>query len=756
MYFSMGHMMWGLPLPKVFDCNANPMGFALCQFILALPIIFIYFKYFVSGYKKLFKGKPNMDSLIAVGATASVLFGVFALFKISYASSSLAAVAMGKISADNVEKYQKIIKTYLKSLYFESCSMILTFVSLGKFLENLSKKKTTNAISKLISLAPDRAIIEVDGKEVEVDAKQVKIGDVVIVKKGASVPVDGEITEGSASFDQSTITGESMPVYKTVGEKVFSSCIVTAGFVKIKATKVGEDTSYANIIKLVEEASASKAPISRLADKISAFFVPIIFCVAIVTFIANFFAQKLALGQGNVTSFEVAFRFAITVIVIACPCALGLATPVAVMVGSGKGAENGLLIKNAEILENARKISTVIMDKTGTITQGKPEVIYFNSKEKEEALSAIYSLEIKSEHPLSQALVEYAKNNGAKEVEVEKFSSIDGIGISGEIGNDFFFIGNLKGLDEKKVQSLIKEFEDLSSQGATYLVVAKNGNVLATVGVLDVIRPDSKEAIENLKKRGIKVVMLTGDNAQTANAIARQVGIDEVISDVLPSDKQRAVAEFKKRGEFVAMVGDGVNDAPSLTGADIGIAIGGGSDVAMDAGDIVLLKKSLMGICSVIDLSKRVLTTIKISLFWAFFYNFICVILASGVFYYLPARIGLRPEYGAIAMSISSVSVVLTSLTINFFKVKKTTSAQKKCDNNCLIGETMTEKFTIKVEGMMCAHCGNRVAKSALEVDGVKSAVASAKDGTLTIEADKNVDKEKIKANIISAGYLVK
>ena len=657
MYFSMGNMMWGFPSPTLFDHNLNPAGHAIIQFILLLPILIIYKEYFVSGFKKLFKNKPNMDSLIAVGAAASVLYGLFSMIMI--------------ISGTSVE-------TYMKGLYFESAGMILTLVSLGKFLENLSKSKTTNAIKKLTELAPQKAVLLSNGEEREIPVEDVKVGDIIIVKNGEKVPVDGEIAEGGASFDQSNITGESLPVYKTVGEEVFSSTIITAGYVKLRATKVGKDTSIANIIKLVEEASNSTAPISKLADKISGVFVPVIFGIAAITFVVNLLLQLYSVGAPLFAATELAFRFAITVVVIACPCALGLATPVAIMVGTGKGAENGLLIKNAEILEKAHLIKTVVLDKTGTITEGKPKVedfTVFSGENRLSILAAIYALENNSEHPLARAITEYAKEKNTPLYAAEKYEFIEGKGIKGTVNNDEYFVGNAKIYDELQLikDDAFLDAEKKAKDGKTPLIIFKNGKPAGIIAVKDRVRKNSKAAIKALKDRGIKVVMLTGDNRAAAEIIAKETGVDQVIADVFPADKSRIINSLKTdKNHLVAMVGDGVNDAPALSTADIGIAIGGGSDVAIESGDVVLLRKSLTDVINYIDLSKRVLTTIKIGLFWAFFYNFVCVFLASGALYYVQGlNIGLKPEYGSVAMSLSSVSVVLTALTINFFKPKK-------------------------------------------------------------------------------------
>lgn len=727
MYFSMGHMMWGWPVPKVFNMHTNPMGFSLVQFILVLPIIFLYRKYFINGFKKLIKLSPNMDTLIAIGATFSIAYGIYCLFMIS----------MGYTE-------------YHMYLYFEAAGMILTLVSLGKYLEKLSKRKTTTAIEKLMDLSPKEAVVLKDNIETKVKIEEVKLGDIVVVKKGDSVPVDGKIIEGNASIDQSNITGESIPVYKTANDDVYSSTIVTAGYIKVKATKVGEDTSIANIIKLVDEASNSKAPISKLADKISGVFVPVILAIALVTFIINLIVSK---------DFQIALNFAITVIVIACPCALGLATPVAIMVGTGKGAENGLLIKNAEILEKAHHIKTVVLDKTGTITEGKPRVTDFESFESDsDLLSVIYSLENMSEHPLTLSMIEYAKENNANLLEVKEFKTTDGRGIEGIVNNSKYFIGNYKSVEELKLNT--KELEDtvnnLSYQGKTPLLIIKDNKVVGLIAVKDEVKESSKQAISELRNKGIKVIMLTGDNRKTAEAIAKEVNVDEVISDVHPEDKQKVINSLKTNDKnLIAMVGDGVNDAPALTSADLGIAIGGGSDIAIESADIVLLRNDLLDVLNVISLSKRVINTIKLSLFWAFFYNFVCVILSTGFLYYLTdKKFMMTPMIASVAMSISSVSVVLTSLTINFFKVKKA-----KNSNNSSVSIKEKNKMQTKViyvDGMMCNHCKAHVEEACKKVPGVSDAVVSLQDKNVTVTCEEKVTDEALKQSIKEAGYEAK
>ena len=744
MYFSMGNMMWGFPSFSFLDHHQNPMGFALIQFLLVLPILYLYRHYFISGFKKILKRAPNMDSLIAIGATASVLYGIFALFMISYAQANIANIAI--TGEGNLQHYQTILVTYHDSLYFESAGMILTLVSLGKYLEALSKKKTTKALTKLMDLAPKKAILLKDGQEVEVPIEDVKENDIVVVKKGASVPVDGIIIEGSASIDQSNITGESMPVYKQVNQTVFSSTIVNSGYIKIQATKVGKDTSIATIIQLVEEASNSKAPISKLADKISGIFVPIILGIALLTFIGNMIASS---------NFELSLNFAISVVVIACPCALGLATPVAIMVGTGKGAENGLLIKNAEILEKAHLIKTVVLDKTGTITEGKPKVIDFvNLNQDENLLSVIYSLENQSEHPLALSIIEYAKEKHTPLLQVESFEAIEGQGIKGKVNKIEYAIGNSKMLENYHIKkhSILQQMDDYALEGKTPLVIVKDQLIVGLITIKDQVKETSKHAIAALVQKNIKVVMLTGDNQKTAQSIAKEVGVSEVIADVLPTEKQKVIQSLKTdEKHLVAMVGDGVNDALALMSADLGIAIGGGSDVALESSDIVLLKNDLMDVLNVIALSKRVLNTIKMNLFWAFFYNLICVIIATGIFYYINHDFKINPMIGSLAMSISSVSVVLNALTINFFKIKKN-------EKNELDGkeENKMNTLILKVEGMMCNHCKQHVEDACKKIKNVVSATASLDEKKVTIEYVDTLNKEEIIQSIKEAGYEVK
>lgn len=721
MYVSMGHMI-SLPLPAIMHHNA--LVFALTQLVLIIPIVIMYFHYFVSGYKKLFKLSPSMDSLIAISATASLIYGIVAIVMIIIGMNT---------------NNQELVNQYRSNLYFESAGMILTFVSFGKYLESISKRKTKKALEKLMDLAPKSARIIRDDKEIEVGIQDVKINDIVIVKQGDSIPVDGVIVDGACSINEANITGESVPVYKKKDDKVFSSTINVVGYIKIKALKVGEDTSIATIIKMVEEASNSKAPISKLADKIAGIFVPIVMGIALLSFIITLLCKG---------GFELAFNFAISVLVIACPCALGLATPVAVMVGTGVGASNGLLIKDAEILEKTHLIKTVVLDKTGTITYGEPKVTDFINYGKEDVLSIVYSIENKSEHPLAKAIIDYAKKNDVQQVEIKDYKSVEGQGLQATYNNDTFMIGNKKNLKNVHVEPGIEaKLEEFAREGKTPLVVVKNNELISIICLKDEIKPNSKLAVSELQKMGIKVVMLTGDNVATANKIASEVGITEVISEVMPIDKKEVISSLKKDNKhLVAMVGDGVNDALALTYADLGISLKGGSDIAKETSDIVLLRNDLLDVANAIKLSKRVINTIKLNLFWAFFYNSVGIVLASGLLYPF-FKIQLNPMFGSLAMSLSSVFVVTNALTINLFKIKRVENKGK---------EENKMEIVLKVEGMMCAHCKAHVEGALLKIDGVKSAVASLEKNNVVVTLDKDVDKNILIHAIEEAGYKAK
>lgn len=729
MYISMGHMV-GLPLPSFLGGYEGAIAFAFTQFLITLVIVYIYRNYYISGFKKLWKLSPNMDSLIALGSLASLVYGIFAIYRIAMA-----------VSHQDVD----VVLEYRHNLYFESAAMILTLVSLGKYLEGLSKKRTTNAITKLMDLRPKMATILKNNEEITVNATDIKEHDILVIKKGEQVAVDGIVVEGKASIDQSNITGESMPVYKKPGDDVFSSTILTSGYLKVEALKVGDDTSINTIIHLVEEAGNSKAPISKLVDKVSLYFVPTIIGIAIITFIA------FMIGYG---SFEMAFNFAISVLVIACPCALGLATPVAIMVGTGKGASNGLLIKNAEILEKAHNIKTVVLDKTGTITKGKPNVTdLIVLDEGFDYNSILYSLENQSEHPLANAIIEYLRDKKYNLLQVDEFTSLDGKGIKGIIKNETYYVGNYRlacdiGLHSDELKAQI---ESLSKASKTVLILMTNSKAIAILAIKDEVKENSYEAIKMLKHKGIDVIMLTGDSKTTAEVIASEMGIDKVISEVYPTDKARVINSLKTdKKHLVAMVGDGVNDALALTSADLGIAIGGGSDIALDSSDIVLLKNDLIDVLNVISLSKRILNTIKGNLFWAFFYNCIGVVLACGIFY-SSFGIKLNPMIASLAMSFSSVFVVLNALTINFYKPYKIKSKEQK-----KVEEIKMKKIVINVDGMMCNHCKSHVEGACLKVEGVKSAVASLENKNVVVECDDNTSVDSLISAIKESGYEAK
>lgn len=658
MYLSMHHMFYewfGLPIPsfivKYFHGNENAVTFALSQLLLLLPIVFANQKYYRNGFRTLFHGSPNMDSLIAMGSSAAIAYGLFALYRIGY------GLGHGEMA---------VVEQYSSDLYFESAGTILTLITLGKYLETKSKGRTSEAITKLIGLAPKTALVLRDGQETEVPVEEIIVGDTIVVKPGASIPVDGVILEGTTSVDESAITGESIPVEKKEGDSLISATVNKTGTVLFKATKVGEDTTISQIVKLVEEASASKAPISKLADKIAGIFVPTVIAIAII-------AAVIWLLTGATAEF--ALSIGISVLVISCPCALGLATPVAIMVGTGKGAENGILIKSGDALETAQSIDTVVLDKTGTITQGAPEVtdVLPITADRSTLLSIAYSLERQSEHPLAEAITSYAEENGVTCQKTENFRTEFGKGISGDIGGAPYFAGNAAYLETLGIPGLEQYAADvarLADEGKTPLLFASEASLLGIIAVADTIKATSKEAVEAFKDMGIQTVMLTGDNARTAEAIRKKLGIPQVVSEVLPQDKERKIAEFQSAGRKVAMIGDGVNDAPALTRADVGIAIGAGSDVAIESADIVLVKSDLLDAVTAIRLSRAVMRNIKENLFWAFFYNSIGIPLAAGVLF---ASLGLKlnPMFGAAAMSLSSVCVVCNALRLKFFKARK-------------------------------------------------------------------------------------
>ena len=738
MYVSMGSMA-GLPQPSFLTGHANAVSFAFTQFLMCLPIIYVNRKYFIVGYKTLWHRAPNMDSLIAVGSTAALAYGIFAIYRMSY--------GLGAGDYALVEKYHM-------DLYFESSVMILTLITLGKFLETRSRRKTSEAISRLTELAPETAVVERNGVETEIPIEELNAGDIVIVKPGARIPADGIIVDGNSSVDESALTGESIPVEKTAGDKIIAASINKNGFLKFRAEKVGSETTLAQIIKLVEDASASKAPIAKLADKIAGVFVPVVMTIALVTAIA-----WLATGH----DFEFALSCAISVLVISCPCALGLATPVAIMVGTGKGAENGILIKSAEALETLHLVKTVIMDKTGTLTEGKPVVtdIYSIGMDENELLALAASAEKPSEHPLAGALIEDAEKKGINLFEAEDFRAVSGRGVTATVdgrkilaGNKYFMSEN--GIDVSVFEQKEKEYSDL---GKTVLYFAGENNPLGLIAVQDVPKKTSRAAVKCLRDMGIDVIMLTGDNKRTAEAVARSLGITNVVSEVMPQDKEAVVRSVQEKGGRTAMIGDGINDAPALARADVGIAIGAGTDVAIESADIVLMKSDLMDAVTAIKLSKATIKNVKENLFWAFFYNIICIPLAAGVWF--PAfGIKLSPMIGAAAMSMSSVCVVSNALRLKFFKA----------DNNCVLddepageinvvsqneykGETNMKKEML-IEGMSCMHCSGRVEKALNGLDGVNAKVDLEKK-TAYVDLSKDVSDADLTKAVTDAGYEV-
>ena len=738
MYVSMGSMA-GLPQPSFLTGHANAVSFAFTQFLMCLPIIYVNRKYFIVGYKTLWHRAPNMDSLIAVGSTAALAYGIFAIYRMSY--------GLGAGDYALVEKYHM-------DLYFESSVMILTLITLGKFLETRSRRKTSEAISRLTELAPETAVVERNGVETEIPIEELNAGDIVIVKPGARIPADGIIVDGNSSVDESALTGESIPVEKTVGDKIIAASINKNGFLKFRAEKVGSETTLAQIIKLVEDASASKAPIAKLADKIAGVFVPVVMTIALVTAIA-----WLATGH----DFEFALSCAISVLVISCPCALGLATPVAIMVGTGKGAENGILIKSAEALETLHLVKTVIMDKTGTLTEGKPVVtdIYSIGIDENELLALAASAEKPSEHPLAGALIEDAEKKGINLFEAEDFRAVSGRGVTATVdgrkilaGNKYFMSEN--GIDVSVFEQKEKEYSDL---GKTVLYFAGENSPLGLIAVQDVPKKTSRAAVKCLRNMGIDVIMLTGDNKRTAEAVARSLGITNVVSEVMPQDKEAVVRSVQEKGGRTAMIGDGINDAPALARADVGIAIGAGTDVAIESADIVLMKSDLMDAVTAIKLSKATIKNVKENLFWAFFYNIICIPLAAGVWF--PAfGIKLSPMIGAAAMSMSSVCVVSNALRLKFFKA----------DNNCVLddepageinvvsqneykGETNMKKEML-IEGMSCMHCSGRVEKALNGLDGVNAKVDLEKK-TAYVDLSKDVSDADLTKAVTDAGYEV-
>ena len=722
MYISMGHM-WGWPFLSVFHGAENGITFALTQMLLTLPIMYVNRKYYITGFKTLFHGAPNMDSLIAIGSGAAFVYGIIAIYCIGY----------GLGHGD-----KEFAHSYMMNLYFESAAMILALITLGKFLESRAKGKTSQAIEKLIDLSPKTAVVIRDGKEITVGVDDVQIGEIVVVKAGQSVPLDGVIVEGNGAIDESAITGESIAVEKNVGDKVIGATINKSGYFKFKVEKVGEDTALSQIIHLVEEASASKAPIAKLADKVSGIFVPVVISIAVITIIV-----WLLLGKG----ISFALSMGISVLVISCPCALGLATPTAIMVGTGKGAQYGILTKSAESLETAHQVDTVVLDKTGTITEGKPSVtdiapVGISDKE---LLQIAASIEYLSEHPLAKAIVE--KADGLEFSDVADFEQIVGQGVKGNVDGKKVLAGNYKMMRENNIE--VSEDEIFANDGKTSLYFAVDNKFVGIIAVADTIKETSRQAIEDMRNMGLDVIMLTGDNAVTANAIKNKLPLSSAVAEVLPSDKEEVVRKLQQSGHKVAMVGDGINDAPALTRADVGIAIGAGTDIAIESADIVLMKSNLQDVVTSIELSHSVIKNIKENLFWAFFYNALGIPIAAGVLYGI-AGLKLNPMIAALAMSFSSVFVVSNALRLRFFKPKcnniKTVKNEK---------ENITMTKTIKINGMMCSHCTGRVGEVLNAIDGVSAEVSLDNGGQAVVTLAKDVSDDVLKKAVVDAGYEV-
>ena len=744
MYFSMGHMMWGWPLPEFFNGNHVAMG--LLQLLLTVAVMVINQKFFISGFKGLIHGAPNMDTLVALGSAASFGYSVYALFAMT------AAQVKGDMDA---------VMSYMHEFYFESAAMILALITVGKMLEAHSKGKTTDALKSLMQLAPKTATVVRDGVEQEISVDAVKKGDIFVVRPGENIPVDGEIIDGTTAVNESALTGESIPVDKQPKDAVSAATVNQSGFIKCRATRVGEDTTLSQIIQMVSDAAATKAPIAKIADRVSGVFVPAVITIAIITIIAWLIAGEtvgFALARG------------ISVLVISCPCALGLATPVAIMVGNGKGAKSGILFKTAASLEATGRTQIVALDKTGTITSGEPKVTdivpdetFFegtgNNAGKLLAIAA--SVEAKSEHPLAKAIMERAKTDEIAVAEVTDFSAVVGNGLTATLAGKMIKAGNLafvskfvKVSDDMRAKSV-----EFSKEGKTPLFFAADDRLCGIIAVADTIKEDSPEAVRQLKNMGIRVVMLTGDNEQTANAIGKQAGVDEVIAGVLPDGKEAVIRKLKKQGR-VAMVGDGINDAPALTRADMGIAIGAGSDVAIDAADVVLMKSRLIDVPAAVRLSRATLTNIHENLFWAFFYNVIGIPLAAGLWYPLLGW-KLNPMFGAAAMSLSSFCVVTNALRLNLCRVydpkhdRKATPDRKNKTNKPNESEEKSMTKTMNIEGMMCGHCEARVKKALEALDAVSEAAVSHESGTAVVTLSSDISDEKLKETVEAEDYKV-
>ena len=743
MYISMGHML-GWPLPEILLGHENVMVFALAQLILTLPVMYLNRKYFENGFKTLLHGAPNMDTLVAMGSTAAAVYSVSRLFVMGY--------AMGR---GNME----LAHDCAMNLYFEAAAMILALVTIGKYMETRSKSRTSDAITKLMDLAPKTALVVRDGREQEIPAGEVRVGELVIVKPGQSIPVDGILIEGTGTVDESAITGESIPVEKKAGDRLTGATVNRAGYFQMQADRIGGDTTLSQIIRLVEEAGGSKAPIAKLADKVSGIFVPVVLTIAVITV-----AVWLLVGQ----SFSFALASGIAVLVISCPCALGLATPTAIMVGTGRGAEQGILIKSGESLETAHLVDTVVLDKTGTITKGHPAVTDIKTAagvQERELLRLAASLEQASEHPLAEAIVGRAHELSVSLEKTSDFTAVAGQGVTGTVGMKKVLAGNLKMMKENRIRTedLEPDAERFSEEGRTVLYIAADGKLLGVLAAADPIKETSAQAIEELERMGLSVVMLTGDHEKTARAIQKQLGITRVVAEVLPQDKEREVRRLQEEGHKVAMIGDGINDAPALARADVGIAIGAGTDVAIESADIVLMKSDLLDAAAAIQLSRAVIKNIKENLFWAFFYNALGIPLAAGVFYPILGW-QLNPMFGSAAMSFSSVFVVTNALRLKGFRPsfyrKKPSAAQLsaaeeiKAKKIIANKEEQAMKKTIKIEGMMCGHCTGRVDKALNALEGVQAEVSlEDKAAYLTISGD--VSDELLKKTVEDEGYQV-
>lgn len=749
-YISMGHMM-GWPLPEIFLGVENAMIFSLTLLLLVIPVVFINFKFFRVGFKTLFAASPNMDSLIAIGASASLVYGVYALYKIAYGFGHGDLALVHRFSMD---------------LYFESAGMILTLITFGKFLEARAKGRTSDAITKLMDLAPKTAVVERGGAEFEIPVEEVEKGDILVVRSGMSVPVDGVLTEGHAAVDESAITGESIPVEKETGSKVTGATVVKSGFFKMRADRVGEDTTLAQIVRLVDDATSSKPPIAKMADKVSGVFVPAVIGIALVTA-----AVWLLLGE----SFEFALSNAIAVLVISCPCALGLATPTAIMVGTGRGAASGVLIKSAEALETVHEVNTIVLDKTGTITQGEPgvtDVLYSKSAGEALLVKTAASLEKYSEHPLAQAIVKYAEQKNVQLAPVTGFTQQAGRGIKGVMEGKGCFGGNRRMLEEAGLyDDIVKMLEEkLAAEGKTPLFFARDGILLGIIALADRVKPTSRAAIEEMKRMGLEVVMLTGDNARTAQAIQKEVGADRVVAEVLPQDKETEIRRLQQQGKKVAMVGDGINDAPALARADVGIAIGAGTDIAIESADLVLMKNDLLDVAGAVQLGHAVIRNIKQNLFWALFYNAICIPVAAGVFYPW-LGIKLSPMLGALAMSFSSVFVVTNALRLRFFNpvyaadtgADASGAAAHKCRveavdilNTNKKERVDTMKKVLDIEDMMCQHCVAHVNKALSGIEGVEAVEVSLENKNAAVTLAADVADDVLTKAVVDAGYEVK